>query len=61
MAWVASNYFWKQTLFKLAQGGYLEEPQTGQEATITHTPVIKCPENIDEAGYKCVRLNVRSK
>ena len=27
--------------------------------TTTHTSVTKCPENIDEAGYKCVRLNAR--
>ena len=42
------------------QGGYLEVSQTGQEATITHKPVTKCPENISEAGYKCVCLNARS-
>ena len=34
--------------------------QTGQEATSTHKPAIKCPENISEAGYKCVCLNARS-
>ena len=32
-------------------------PQAGQEATSTHKPVIKCPENIPEAGNKCVCLN----
>ena len=42
------------------QGGYLEVPQTGQEATSTHKPVTKCPENISEADYKCVYLNARS-
>ena len=26
----------------------------------THKPVTKCPENISEAGYKCVCLNARS-
>ena len=35
-------------------------PQTGQEAISTHKPVTKCPENISEAGYKCVPLNARS-
>ena len=44
--------------------GYLEVPQTGQDATITHKwydkPVTKCPENISEAGYKCMCLNARS-
>ena len=43
-----------------AQWGYLEVPQTGQEATSTHKPVTKCPENISEAGYKCMCLNARS-
>ena len=32
-------------------------PQTGQEATSTHTPGTKCPENMSETGYKCVCLN----
>ena len=40
--------------------GYLEVPQTEQEATSTHKPRTKCPENISEAGYKCVCLNARS-
>ena len=35
-------------------------PQTGQEATSTHEPVTKCPENISEVGYKCVCLNARN-
>ena len=35
-------------------------PQTGQEATSTHKPVTKCPENITETGFKCVCLNARS-
>ena len=35
-------------------------PQTGQEATSTHKPVTKCPENISIAGYKCMCLNARS-
>ena len=35
-------------------------PQKGQESTSTHNPVNKCPENISEAGYKCVCLNARS-
>ena len=35
-------------------------PQAGQEATSTHKPVTKCPENISETGYKCVYLNARS-
>ena len=35
-------------------------PQIEQEATSTHKPVTKCPENISEAGYKCVCLNARS-
>ena len=48
-------------LFKLeVQGGYLEVPQPGQEATSTDKPVTKCPENISEAGYKCMCLNPRS-
>ena len=48
-------------MFKLeAQGGYLEVPQTGQEATSTHKPIKKIPEHISEAGYKCVCLNARS-
>ena len=34
--------------------------QAGQEATSTHKPVPKCPENISEAGYKCLCLNARS-
>ena len=34
-------------------------PQTGQKATTQRT-VIKCLENISEAGYKCVCLNARS-
>ena len=40
--------------------GHLEMPQTGQEATTTDGPVTKCPENITEAGYKCVYLKARS-
>ena len=50
-------------MFKLeAQGGYLEVPQTGQKATTgsTHKPLTKCPENISEAGYRCVCLNAKS-
>ena len=39
---------------------YLEVPQTRKEATSTHKPVTKYPENISEAGYKCVCLNARS-
>ena len=35
-------------------------PQTRQEATSTHKPVTKCPENISEAAYECVCLNARS-
>ena len=35
-------------------------PQTGQEATSTHKPAIKCVENISEASFKCVCLNARS-
>ena len=35
-------------------------PQTGQEATSTHKSVTKCPENMSEAGYKCLCLNARS-
>ena len=35
-------------------------PQKGHEATSTHKPVTKCPENISKAGYKCVCLNARS-
>ena len=34
-------------------------PHEGQEATRTHKPVTKCPENIFEAEYKCVCLNSR--
>ena len=34
--------------------------QTGQEATSTHKSVTKCPEDISEAGYKCVCLNARN-
>ena len=48
-------------LFKLeAQGGYLEMPQAGQEATSTCKPITKCPKNRSEAGHKCVCLNARS-
>ena len=43
-----------------ARGGYLEVPQTGQEATSTRKPVNKCMENISETGYKCVCLNATS-
>ena len=35
-------------------------PQAGQEATSTDKPVIKCTENISEAGFKCMCLNTRS-
>ena len=35
-------------------------PQTGENANCTHKPVTKYPENISEAGYKCVCLNARS-
>ena len=42
------------------QGGYLEVPQAGQEATSTYKPVTKCLENISETGYKCICLNARS-
>ena len=42
------------------QKGYLEVPQTGHEAISTHKPGTKCPENISDAGYKCVCLNARS-
>ena len=35
-------------------------PQTGQEATSKYKLVTKCPENIPEAGYKCLCLNARS-
>ena len=56
-----SNIFGCNTLFKLkAQESYLEMPQAGQETTSTHKLVTKCPENIYEAGYKCVCLNARS-
>ena len=48
MAWVAS-----------ATWGYLEVPQTRQEATSTYKPVTRRPENISEAGYECVCLNAR--
>ena len=34
--------------------------QIGQEATSTHRLVTTCPENISEAGYKCICLNARS-
>ena len=35
-------------------------PQAEQEATSIHKPVTRCPENISEAGYKCVCLYARS-
>ena len=35
-------------------------PQAGQEATSTDKPIIKCPKNMSEAGYRCMCLNVRS-
>ena len=35
-------------------------PQAGQEATSTDKPITKCPENMSEAGYRCVCLNARS-
>ena len=41
-------------------GVYLEMPQAGQEATSTDKPIIKCPKNMAEAGYRCVCLNARS-
>ena len=42
-----------------AQGGYLDVPQTGQEATSEHKPATKCPKIIYEAGLKCVCLKAR--
>ena len=49
------------SLFKLeAQGGYLEMPQAGQEATSTDKPITICPKNMSEAGNRCVCLNARS-
>ena len=44
----------------IAQGGYLEMPQAGQEAASTDKPITKCPKNMSEAGYRCVCLNARS-
>ena len=35
-------------------------PQTEQEATSTHKPVKRRPENISETGYTCVSLIARS-
>ena len=43
-----------------AQCGYLEVPQTGQEASSAHKPATKCPNIIYEAGLKCVCLKARS-
>ena len=40
--------------------GYLEVPQTGQEATSTHKLVVKCLDNISETRFKCMCLNARS-
>ena len=49
------------TLFKLeAQGGYLEMPQAGKEATSTDKPITKCRKNMSEAGNRRVCLNARS-
>ena len=42
------------------QGGYLEMPQAGQEATSTDKPITKCPKNMSEAGYRYMCLNARS-
>ena len=42
------------------QGGYLEMPQAGQEATSTDKPITEYPKNMSEAGYRCVCLNARS-
>ena len=56
-----TNIFGRKTMFKLElQGGYLEMPQAGQEATSTDKPITKCPKNMSEAGYRCVCLNARS-
>ena len=35
-------------------------PQAEQEVTSTDKPITKCPENMYEAGYRCVCLNARS-
>ena len=43
-----------------AKGGYLEVPQTGQEATSAYKQVTKYMEIISEAGYECVCLKARS-
>ena len=34
--------------------------QAGQEAASTDKPITKCPQNMSEAGYRCVCLNARS-
>ena len=37
-----------------------ESASNGQEANSIHKPAEKRPENIFEAGYKCMCLNARS-
>ena len=34
--------------------------QAGQEATSTDKPIIECPKNMSEVGYRCTCLNARS-
>ena len=47
-------------LYIEVQGGYVEMPQAGQEATNTDKPITKYPINMSEAGYRCVCLKARS-
>ena len=59
-----TNIFGSKHCLNLKRKGwwwwYLEVLQAGQEATSTHKPVTKYPENISEVGYKCVCLNAWS-
>ena len=41
-------------------GGYLEEPQTGEEVRSTHKSAKTCPENISEVEVKTMCLNAKS-
>ena len=48
------------TIETRSTGGYLEVPQTGQEATNTVKPITKCPKNMSETGHWCVCLSARN-
>ena len=61
MAWVAYQIFLVvNSVSTRSAGGYLEMPQSGQEATSTDKPITEWPKNMSEVGYRCVCLNARS-